>query len=34
MGRGQFASPHPDALDPRKSQEIVRAIEAILAEAI
>ena len=29
---GQFASPHPDALDPRKSQEIVRVIETILAE--
>jgi len=29
---GQFASPHPDALDPRKSEEIVRAIEAVLAE--
>jgi len=27
---GQFASPHPDALDPRKCQEIVRAIESIL----
>jgi len=29
---GRFASPHPDAIDPQKSQEIVRAIEAILAE--
>ena len=29
---GQFASPHPDALDPRKSQEIVRVIETVLAE--
>lgn len=28
---GRFASPHPDALDPHKSQEIVRAIEAVLA---
>ncbi|MGD2183770.1 SDR family NAD(P)-dependent oxidoreductase [Lusitaniella coriacea] len=28
---GQFASPHPDALDPRKCQEIVRLIETILA---
>jgi NAD(P)-dependent dehydrogenase (short-subunit alcohol dehydrogenase family) len=28
--KGQFASPHPDALDAQKSQEIVRAIEAIL----
>ena len=31
---GQFASPHPDALHPRKSQEIVRAIEKVLAEMI
>ena len=30
--RGQFASPHPDALDPLKSQAIVRIIETILAE--
>ena len=29
---GQFAPPHPDALDPRKSEEIVRAIETVLAE--
>lgn len=29
---GQFASPHPDALDPQKSEEIVRVIEAILAK--
>ena len=28
---GQFASPHPDALDTRKSQEIIRVIEMILA---
>ena len=28
---GRFASPHPDALDPRKSEEILRAIETILA---
>ncbi len=28
---GQFASPHPDALDTRKCQEIVRVIETILA---
>lgn len=27
----QFASPHPDALDPRNSQAIIRAIEDILA---
>ena len=31
---GQFASPHPDALDPRKSQEIVRAIETVLANVM
>ncbi|MEO0378601.1 MAG: SDR family NAD(P)-dependent oxidoreductase, partial [Cyanobacteria bacterium P01_A01_bin.17] len=29
---GQFASPHPDAINPQKSEEIVRSIEAILAE--
>ena len=29
---GQFASPHPDALDPKKSATIVHAIEAVLAE--
>jgi len=29
---GQFTSPHPDALNPQKSEEIVRIIEAILAE--
>ena len=29
---GQFASPHPDALNPRKSQEVVRIIEKVLAE--
>ena len=28
---GQFAPPHPDALDSRKSQEIVRVIETVLA---
>ena len=28
---GQFASPHSDALDPQKSEEIVRGIEATLA---
>ncbi|NER50161.1 MAG: SDR family NAD(P)-dependent oxidoreductase [Symploca sp. SIO1A3] len=27
---GEFASPHPDALDPKKSQEIVRVIETVL----
>ena len=30
---GQFGSPHPDALDPRKSEEAVRGIEAVLASA-
>ena len=29
---GQFASPHRDALDPKKSDDIVRAIEAVLDE--
>lgn len=29
---GQFASPHPDALNPQKSEEVVRVIEAVLAE--
>ena len=29
---GKFASPHSDALDPQKSEEIVRAIEQVLAE--
>ncbi len=29
---GQFASPHPDALNPKKSEEVVHAIEAVLAE--
>ena len=29
---GRFASPHPDALDPRKSQEVVHLIETVLAE--
>lgn len=29
---GQFASPHLDALDPQKSEEIVGAIEMVLAE--
>ena len=28
---GQFAAPHPDALDPRKNQAIVAAIEAQLS---
>jgi len=29
---GRFASPHPDALNTQKSEEIVRVIEALLAE--
>lgn len=29
---GRFAAPHPDALDPLKSEKVVRAIEAVLAE--
>ena len=29
---GQFAAPHPDAIDSWKCEEIVRSIEAILAE--
>ncbi|WP_447971096.1 SDR family NAD(P)-dependent oxidoreductase [Nitrospira sp. M1] len=29
---GQFVSPHPDALDPKKSQEMVRVIETVLAK--
>ncbi len=29
---GRFASPHSDALDPQKSEEIVRVIETILAK--
>ncbi len=29
---GQFTSPHPDALDPKKCAEIMYAIEAVLAE--
>ena len=29
---GQFASPHADALDPQKCQEIVDVIETVLAE--
>jgi len=28
----QFASPHPDALNPKKSEEIVSTIEAVLTE--
>jgi NAD(P)-dependent dehydrogenase (short-subunit alcohol dehydrogenase family) len=29
---GQFTSPHPDALNPQKCEEIVRAIETVIAE--
>ncbi len=29
---GQFTSPHPDALNPQKCEEVVRVIEAVLAE--
>lgn len=29
---GRFAQPHPDALDPQKCREVVRLIEAILAQ--
>ena len=31
---GQFASPHRDALDPVKSDEVVKVIERILAEKV
>ena len=31
---GRFKSPHPDALNPQKSQEIVHTIEAILSEIV
>ena len=31
---GRFASPHPDALNPQKSEKIVRVIEAILADIV
>ena len=31
---GWFASPHPNALNPRKSQEIVHVIERVLVEAM
>jgi len=29
---GRFASPHPDALDPRKNLKIVRVVETLLAD--
>lgn len=28
---GQFSSPHPDALDPDKSEAILQAIDTVLA---
>ena len=31
---GRFASPHPDAMDPEKSEAIMHAIEAVLAETL
>lgn len=31
---GQFASPHPDALDPQKCEAVVGIIEAILADLV
>ena len=31
---GRFASPHPDAMDPERSEGIMRAIEAVLAETL
>ena len=31
---GRFASPHPDALDPQKSEKVARAIEAILVDKL
>jgi len=30
--KGRFASPHPDALDPQKCQDVIRIIEAVLSE--
>jgi hypothetical protein len=31
---GRFVSPHPDALDPQKSDEIVAVIESTLTQLI
>jgi hypothetical protein len=31
---GRFTSPHPDALDDQKCGEVVRVIEAVLAEIV
>ena len=30
----QFASPHPDAMDPQKIHELVRTIDDILGEKV
>jgi hypothetical protein len=30
--QGRFASPHPDALDNRKNEQLVEAVEAVLLE--
>jgi serine/threonine protein kinase len=31
---GRFTPPHPEVLDPRKAREVVRAIEAVLADLL
>lgn len=31
---GEFASPHPDVLEPQSAEEVVRAIERVLAEKL
>jgi len=31
---GRFASPHADALNPRKSEEVISAIEAVVAQHV
>lgn len=31
---GQFSAPHPDALDPRKCEEVVRVIKTVLADVM
>lgn len=31
---GRFTSPHPDVLDPEKTREVIRAIEAILTDIL
>ena len=30
--KGRFASPHPDALDQKKTERVVRVIETVLAD--